>query len=111
MTRRALTLVAGTSAPSPLECIEIEWAKDVVDVRNLPGVRYNDHRSNYLLNFTAVHVPFRAAMKDFLKFKLTTDSWSYNEASNALVYLRASSRGSRPDIRSPSVSGSCQFRH
>ncbi len=87
MTHRDLTLVASTSALSPLERAEIEWVKDVVDVRDVPGVRYNDHRSNHLLNFTAFPDPFRPVFKQFLKFKLA-GSWSYAQAQISLVHTR-----------------------
>jgi len=60
----------------------------VVDVRNLSGVRYSEHRSDHLLNFAAVPDPFRPIVKDYLKFKLTTNNWSYGAASLALKYLR-----------------------
>ena len=87
MTRHDLTLVAGTFALSPVERAESEWAKDMVDVRNLLGIRYSDHLSSHTLNFSEVPIPFRPAVKQYLKFKLDSN-WSHSRARNALSFLR-----------------------
>lgn len=66
--------------------VEAEFAKDVWDVRKLPGVRYSAHRSDHLLNFTKVPEPFRQSTKRYVKLLLTRRS--YSQCTNVLRYLR-----------------------
>lgn len=77
--------VQGVPLP-PAEGLESEFTKDIWDVRHLPGVRYAPHRSDHLLNFTGIPLPFRPLIKRYLKFLLT--QYSYNEYSNRLRELR-----------------------
>jgi hypothetical protein len=48
-----------TFPPGQTDHVETELAKDIWDVRNLPGVHYASHRSDHLINFTLV-TPFFA---------------------------------------------------
>jgi hypothetical protein len=48
-----------TPPPSDQDPIEAELAKDIWDVRNLPGVRYCVHKCNHLLNFTTIPTSYR----------------------------------------------------
>ncbi len=66
--------------------VEAEFAKDVWDVRKLPGVRYSAHRSDHLLNFTKVPEPFRHSTKRYVKLLLARRS--YSQCTNVLRYLR-----------------------
>jgi integrase len=61
---------------SLLDPIEAEFAKDIWDVRHLPGVRFNQHQSQYLLSFTQLPLVFRPLVKGYLKFLLTQRSLS-----------------------------------
>jgi site-specific recombinase XerD len=65
------------SASPQFDAVEAELAKDIWDVRLLPGVRYTAHSSNHLLNFTPVPTPFRQTVKQYLKFLLTQKSHSH----------------------------------
>jgi integrase len=66
--------------------VETEFAKDVWDVRNLPGVRYAAHKSNHLLNFTNVPLSFRHLIKQYIKLLLAQQSHSH--CTSILRYLR-----------------------
>jgi hypothetical protein len=75
MTPRAeLRVVAGMLTPS--DQVDSELAKDVWDVRRLPGVPFAEHTSDYLVNFTRMPEPFRLALKRYLAFRLTKLSWA-----------------------------------
>ncbi len=50
---RRLTRVEGSSALSVAGSAEAEFAKDIWDVRNIPGAQYPDCNSRHLLRFTA----------------------------------------------------------
>ncbi len=67
----ALKVLNGTPPQSPLERAEVELAKDIWDFRCIPGARYSDHYSNYLLNFTPVPDLFRSIVKHYFRFRLT----------------------------------------
>src|SRR5690242_6808941 len=65
-----------TSFPLPGQAVsrdrvEEELAKDIWDVRFIPGARYPAHRSEYHLNFTGIPEPFRAMVKRYLRFLIT----------------------------------------
>ncbi len=66
--------------------VETEFAKDVWDVRKLPGVRYSAHRSDHLLNFTRVPESFRRSTKQYIKLLLT--GHSHVHCDNVLRWLR-----------------------
>jgi integrase len=70
----------------PIEPIEQECAKDVWDVRRIPGARYPAHRSDNTLNFTQIPPAFRADVKRYLRFRLIQRSFS--ECSIALRHIR-----------------------
>lgn len=55
---------------------QAELEKDVWDVRNLPGVRLHAHRSEFLLDFRKVPLPFRASVKRYLAYHTTHSSFS-----------------------------------
>lgn len=67
-----LKLVEGTAALAPSVLLEAELAKDTWDARNIPGLRYAPHTSNYLINFTGVPAVFRPAVKEYAKFQLAS---------------------------------------
>jgi hypothetical protein len=50
--------------------VEEEFAKDIWDVRCIPGARYPAHMSQHLLNFTHIPAAFRPPTKRFIKFRL-----------------------------------------
>ena len=66
--------------------VATEFAKDVWDVRRLPGVRYSAHNSDHLLNFTKVPEPFRHSTKRYVKLLLARCSHSH--CTNVLRWLR-----------------------
>ena len=72
--RSALKRVNPADALSCSESAEAEFAKDIWDARNLPGVHYSDHHSTPLLNFTQIPERFRPAVKQFLRFLLSMQS-------------------------------------
>lgn len=74
------------SPPSEQDPVEAELAKDIWDVRNLPGVRYCVHKCNHLLNFTTIPLSYRATIKRYFRFLLTPYSWS--ECQERLHSLR-----------------------
>ncbi len=65
-----LRLVEETSALIVTTQIEAEFAKDRWDARNIPGLRYLPHGTDYYIDF--LHVPelFRPVVKDYIKCKL-----------------------------------------
>jgi integrase len=70
-----------------IDPIEQEFAKDVWDVRRIPGARYAAHRSDHLLNFTHIPPAFRAGVKRYLRFRLIQRSFS--ECCAALRHIRS----------------------
>lgn len=70
MKTSTLTLVDGTSALAPSAQLEAELLKDRWDARNIPGLRYAPHTTNYYVNFTNVPEVFRPIVKDYAKFLL-----------------------------------------
>jgi integrase len=73
-------------AAAHLDAFEEELAKDIWDVRHLPGVRYAAHKSSHLLNFTKIPEPFRPVTKRYVKFCLTQHSQS--DCGRRLRYLQ-----------------------
>ncbi len=65
---------------------EAEFAKDIWDVRNIPGAHYAAHLSNHLLNFTGVPSPFRAVTKRYIRLRLTQHS--QQDCSQRLRYVQ-----------------------
>src|SRR5215469_669327 len=74
------------SAPAPFDTVEAELAKDIWDVRHIPGVRYTANQSNHLLNFTVVPSPFRAVTKRYIRFMLTQRS--QHDCARRIRYLQ-----------------------
>ncbi len=66
--------------------VEAEFAKDIWDVRKIPGVRYSAHRSDHLLNFTKVPEPFRALTKRYIQLLLIRRSHAF--CDTVLRWLR-----------------------
>ena len=64
------------SAPSWSDPAEIEFTKDVWDVRNIPGAHYAAHRSDHLLNFTSIPLPFLQVTKRYIRLMITRRSGS-----------------------------------
>jgi len=58
-------------SPSQSDPVETELAKDIWDVRNLPGVRYSAHSCDHLINFTQVPLPFRPVLKRYMRLMIT----------------------------------------
>lgn len=63
-----------------------EIEKDIWDVRKIPGARITENKSDYLLNFTKIPMPFRSLTKRYLKFRITVVSQGHG--SHDLVSLR-----------------------
>jgi integrase len=66
--------------------VEIEFTKDIWDVRNMPGARYAAHRSDHLLNFTLVPAAFRPALKRYIRLMITHRSLS--NCAKRISYVR-----------------------
>ena len=47
-----------------------EFEKDVWDVKNIPGAKYTQNRSDYLLSFQEIPKPFRNLVKKYLKVRV-----------------------------------------
>jgi len=58
---------------SPFQQTEKEFAKDIWDVRAIPGIRYMEYSSNHLLNFTQIPLPFRSIVKQYLRYLISSD--------------------------------------
>lgn len=65
--------IDGTSTFTSTTLIEDEFTKDRWDARNIPGLRYAPHQSNYYINFTGIPSIFRPMVKDFFKFLVAAD--------------------------------------
>lgn len=63
-----------------------ETEKDIWDLRKIHGTRITENKSNYLLDFTAIPMPYRNLVKRYLKFRITIVSQS--QASDDLMSLR-----------------------
>ncbi len=87
VSARQHTPTDGSVALAPVVETETEFAKDVWDVRRLPGVRHNAHTADYLVNFTDVPLPFRPEVKRYCQVKLAT-RWSHSACRQNLRQLR-----------------------
>lgn len=58
------------ATPTEFDAVEEELAKDIWDARHLPGVRYPAHKSEHLINFTKIPLPFRPALKRYVRFMI-----------------------------------------
>jgi integrase len=67
MKSHALRLVDGTSALSPTSALEAEFAKDRWDARNIAGLRYATHTSQYHIHFQSVPGCFHPVVKEYAK--------------------------------------------
>ncbi len=65
-----------------------EFVNDIWDVRRIEGVRYGDHLSDHLVNFTAVPDPFVLDAKLYLWFVLTGQGRGHGSCRMKLRYLR-----------------------
>jgi integrase len=63
-----LQMVDGTSALSPCAELAAEFVKDRWDARNIPGLRYATHSSQYHIRFQAVPGSFRPLVKAYAKY-------------------------------------------
>ena len=68
----SLKLIDGTAALSVPEQVEEEFAKDVWDAHNIPGLHYAPHTGNYRIDFQLIPEVFRPEVKEFMKFKIAT---------------------------------------
>jgi len=75
------------STPSGFDAVEAELAKDIWDVRCLPGVRYPAHESNHLINFTQVPLPFRPVLKRYLRLMIA-QQYSLSECTIRVRFVR-----------------------
>jgi integrase len=66
-----LSLVEETAALHPADHLEVEFAKDRWDARNIPGLRYGPHGTQYYINFLHVPTRFRPLVKCYARFKFT----------------------------------------
>src|SRR5258708_7939948 len=64
-----LSLVEGTAALKPANHLETEFVKDRWDARNIPGLRYGPHGTQYYINFLPVPALFRPLAKSYARFK------------------------------------------
>src|SRR5260370_28402589 len=71
MQHPPMSLVDGSLAFSPSEQLEAELARDRWDARNIPGLRYAPHDTGYYVDFRRVPEVFRAAVKDYVRLKLS----------------------------------------
>lgn len=74
------------STPSLSDPVEIEFTKDIWDVRNIPGARYAAHRSDHLLNFTLVPAAFCPALKRHIRLMITRRS--LGNCTQRILYVR-----------------------
>lgn len=82
----ALNTLHESPPQSAFERAEAEFAKDIWDLRCIPGARYSDHYSNYVLNFTRISVRFRPLVKHYIRFLLT--KWGQSQCSQHLNSVR-----------------------
>src|SRR6266446_497584 len=69
MQRSPLSLVEGTVALQLADHLETEFAKDCWDARNIPGLPYGPHSTQYYINFLHVPAIFRPLVKSYARFK------------------------------------------
>src|SRR5260370_25912683 len=72
-TSKALKTTMSGTETSPLHLAEMEFAKDIWDVRAIPGAQYMEYSSNHLLNFIAIPLPFRPVVKQYLRYLISSD--------------------------------------
>ena len=72
-TSNALKTTTVGAEASPLHLAEREFAKDIWDVRAIPGAQYMEYSSNHLLNFTSIPLPFRPVVKHYLRYLISSD--------------------------------------
>lgn len=82
--RASLQVVSPTAQGGPGEA---EFAKDIWDVRNIPGAHYAAHTSDHLLNFTRIPAPFRPALKRYMRL-LIAQNYSLSDCARRLRFLR-----------------------
>jgi integrase len=75
------------STPTEFDTVEEELAKDVWDVRHLPGMHYRVHASDHLINFTGVSMPFRTPLKRHLRFMLA-QRYSWSQCARRVRFVR-----------------------
>ena len=63
-----------------------ETAKDIWDVRKIPGAKITENKSAYLLDFNKIPIPFRSLAKRYLKFRVTI--FSHGQGRTDLMSLR-----------------------
>lgn len=66
-------------------CAEAEFAKDIWDLRRIPGARYPDHYSHHLLNFTKIPALFLPIIKQYFRFLLA--QWGVAQCNIHRLYL------------------------
>jgi integrase len=69
METPAFRLVDGTSALVSSSQVEVEFAKDRWDARNIPGLPYAAHDTHYYVDFHWVPQRFRSVVKHYARFK------------------------------------------
>ena len=84
--RSALKRVNPSELVGWADQVEAEFIKDIWNIRNIPGVRYSDHYSTPLLNFTKIPERFRPTVKQFLRFVLTMQA--HATGTHYLLQLR-----------------------
>ena len=83
MENTSLTPIDGTAALSPSASLEIEFARDRWDARNIPGLRYAPHRNAHYIIFTDVPDTFRPVVKEYVRFLLAAGRAAKTLAENA----------------------------
>jgi integrase len=61
-----------------------EFAKEIWDVRNIPGARFNQSSANYMISFNGIPILFRPLVKRYLKAQIGIRSYD-----QCVVDLRA----------------------
>src|SRR5579885_2575547 len=58
---------------SALDQLEAEFIQDRWDARNIPGLRYQKHSTNYYILFTNIPAILRPSVKEYAKFLISSD--------------------------------------
>jgi integrase len=83
MENTSLTPIDGTAALSPSASLEMEFARDRWDARNIPGLRYAPHRNAHYIIFSGVPDTFRPVVKEYVRFLLAAGRAAKTLAENA----------------------------
>ncbi len=74
------------SLPPHIDPVEAEFAKDIWDVRRIPGARYAACRSEFYLNFTRLSPAFRPLVKRYMRLMII--KYTRDHCENKVRYLQ-----------------------